>query len=124
MCSSDLLLGLVGCLSLKRRLWTDARCALIVLAGVAPLVLFSTSVAVYDGERLFLPSFLSWAVLAGVGGDWLYSWLKQRVRRPALVLGALILMPLVEQYAIAPYWLSYYGQQIGGLRGAARCGFF
>ncbi len=116
------LLGAWGFVSQRKQLLTDPRIALLVLTMLAPLCLFSTSVAVYDGERLFLPSFISWAIFAGIGGTRLYELLHAHVRRPAIGLAAALLMMLSGLFSVGPYWLSYYGGLVGGLRGASSLG--
>jgi hypothetical protein len=116
------LLGGWGIASQRKQLLTDPKLGLITLSLLAPLGLFSTSVAVYDGERLFLPSFTSWAIFAGIGGARLFDWLHAHVRRPAFGLTAALLMSLSGLFSVGPYWLSYYGGLVGGLRGASRLG--
>ena len=68
-------LGIVGVF----RGWTIARedPFPLLLAGsiVFFLILFSTSVPVYDGERLFLHVFPAWAMLIGLG----FGWLRERL---------------------------------------------
>lgn len=117
-----LLLGALGIGASRRQLVVDPKLSLIALAMLALPLLFSTKVAVYDGERLFLPSFVSWAIFAGIGGSRLLEWLAQQVRRPTLVLAVVLVMSLTGLFSVGPYWLSYYGGQIGGLRGAASLG--
>lgn len=118
-----LMLGALGIGSARKQLLSDPKLSLIVLAMLGLPMLFSTNVAVYDGERLFLPSFLSWAVLAGIGGARLLEWLAGHVKRPTLGLAAVLMVSLTGLFSVGPYWLSYYGGLVGGLRGAARLGF-
>jgi 4-amino-4-deoxy-L-arabinose transferase-like glycosyltransferase len=95
----------------------------LLLAGtiVAFLLLFSTHVPVYDGERLYLNVFPAWALLIGLGFDWLWNLLRSsRVRR-----GILVLFLVAQGYgavALHPFGLSYYNGFVGGLRGAERLG--
>lgn len=118
-----LFLGSLGIVTQRRHWLTDPRVSLWLLALLAPLLLFSTRVAVYDGDRLFLPSFVSWAALCGIGGRCAWDWLQAHFRRPcwALALGiAITVAPLIS---MRPYWLSYYSGLVGGLRGAQAMGF-
>ena len=63
-------LQLLGGLGLARA-WRNRRADAfpLLLAGtiVAFLILFSTRVPVYDGERLFLHVFPAWSLLIGLG---------------------------------------------------------
>jgi hypothetical protein len=85
------------------------------------LLLFSTRVPVYDGERLFLHVFPAWALLIGSG----FGWLWQRVyvhcggRTVAIALLAAQGFGLVSTF---PFGLSYYNALVGGLPGAERLG--
>jgi hypothetical protein len=85
------------------------------------LILFSTQVPVYDGERLFLPVFPIWGLLIGDG----WAWLVQRVGSSARVRAALagvLAAQAIGIVAIHPFELSYYNALVGGLRGAERLG--
>jgi hypothetical protein len=99
-----------------------------------PLFVFSLpGVALYDGERLFSVVFPLWAVLVGRG----VVALGERIaeldwpRRSRAVVAVLFLVGVFSSYAL-PAWdifrapnvaLCYYNRAIGGLPGAARCGF-
>ena len=96
---------------------------LVCGAIVAPLLLFSLNVAVYDGERLFLMSFPLWAVLAGIGGQRACDWLTTKSLRLRLVAGCVLASQAVGLVTYSPYWLSYYNGLVGGLSGAAALGF-
>ncbi len=117
-------LGLVGslvCLG-RDRLPLFFLVNALVLPGARML-----STPCHDGVRLFLPTFLFLAALAGLGTYWTASWLIRRIGRgPRLVkvtLAGLVLMPsAVELAAIHPYELSYYNALIGGPSGASRRG--
>ncbi len=118
-----LLLGGLGIAANRKQFIADPKLSLLALTMLGLPLLFSTKVAAYDGERLFLPSFISWAVFAGIGGARLLDWLKQHVQRPNLGLAAVLVMSLGGLFSVGPYWLSYYSGIVGGLRGAARLGF-
>jgi 4-amino-4-deoxy-L-arabinose transferase-like glycosyltransferase len=95
----------------------------LLMAGtiVVFLVIFSTNVPVYDGERLFLHVFPAWAMLIGLGFGWL--WEKRLTTRRWR--GALLLFLVVQCHgviALHPFGLSYYNGLVGGLPGAERLG--
>ncbi len=85
------------------------------------LIVFSTGVPVYDGERLFLLVFPAWALLIGYGfGAVWQTWGTAQVGRVVLA-GALI----GQAYGVVtmhPFGLSYYNLLVGGLPGAQRLG--
>jgi hypothetical protein len=106
---------------------------LLVISALAPqLALASGGSLVYDGERLFMPSFPFLAMLAGLGFAWVVDRIKavaEHMRKPrwapALsgVAGGMILLPVVIGSArVYPHLLSYYSEGVGGLPGAARLG--
>ncbi len=85
------------------------------------LLLFSTRVAAYDGERLFLPAFPLWAILVGRGFAALWEGAKGR----SWLRGGLIALALAQGYGVVtihPFGLSYYNLLVGGLPGAERLG--
>jgi hypothetical protein len=85
------------------------------------LVVFSTRIPVYDGERLFLHVFPAWAMLIGLGFGRLWSRLNSgRGRR--LLLTGLLLAQGYGTVALHPFGLSYYNLLVGGLPGAERLG--
>lgn len=95
---------------------------LLLLATIAGfLVLFSTRVPVYDGERLFLVVFPLWAIVIGRGFGALWDDLDgRRWLRRALVAATLLQSTGVVM--IHPFGLSYYNTLVGGLKGAERMG--
>lgn len=85
------------------------------------LALFSTRVAVYDGERLFLVVFPLWSILIGRGFGAIWDGVAGRAKlRAALAL--LTLCTAAGVVRIHPFGLSYYNSLVGGLRGAERLG--
>jgi 4-amino-4-deoxy-L-arabinose transferase-like glycosyltransferase len=95
----------------------------LLLAGtiVIFLVIFSTRVPVYDGERLFLHIFPAWAMLIGLGFGWL--WEKRLSSRRGRA--ALLVFLVVQSHGVMtlhPFGLSYYSGLVGGLPGAERMG--
>ena len=116
-----LVLGTVGIV----RSWTirHADPLPLLLAGtiVVFLVIFSTSVPVYDGERLFLHVFPAWAMLIGLGFGWL--WEKRLTsRRGRAALLVFLVVQCHGVIALHPFGLSYYNGLVGGLPGAERLG--
>jgi hypothetical protein len=85
------------------------------------LGLFSTRIPVYDGERLFLHVFPSWAMVIGLG----FGHLWQRHGRASgirILLAAFLALQAYGTLALHPFGLSYYNLVIGGLPGAERLG--
>jgi 4-amino-4-deoxy-L-arabinose transferase-like glycosyltransferase len=64
-----------------------------------------------DGVRYIIPSLLALSTIAAVGVHWCCS----RYVRAELPLVALMIIYLaVTNYRIHPYYLDYYGEQVGG----------
>ena len=76
----------------------------------------------YGGVKLFMPIFPFLAILAGLGFAMAARELGKPIQRYALLAGAM-LPALVGVFAYRGYWLSYYNELIGGVRGATRAGF-
>ena len=115
-----LALGVWGTL----RGWNDAglraTTRLCVASILLFLILFSTRVAVYDGERLFLVVFPALAILAGHGFAAIWESSRRGWVRGLLVLG--LLLQGVGVVWFHPFGLSYYNVLVGGLPGAERLG--
>ena len=110
-----------------------AQIALWSLGVLVPLLALTTGrTMVYDNERLFMPSFLFVAALAGIGLDGLGRALRraleqralERFTTPAVALGCAVLFAphLTITAHMYPHLLSYYSEAVGGLRGATRLG--
>ena len=106
---------------------------LLLLSALTPILAIAIGdTMVYDNERLIMVTFPFLAALAGVGFDWIFSgWKKLSGRwgRPFLsgigVVGlvALAFVPqTVSMLRMYPHLLSYYGEGVGGLRGATALG--
>ncbi len=105
----------------------------LLQVGFYQLLMALPSSPNHDGVRLFLPQFPFVALLAGLGlarlwelaadrtGVWAGSW------RPAAVRGALCAILLAPPAAALvgahPFELDYYGELVGGARGAFVRGF-
>ena len=113
-------LGALGAAFGLRRLRTDRVPALLLASILLFLGLFSTGAPVYDGERLFLLTFPSWAILIGLGFGRLWECSPDRRWRAALVL--IVASQGFGVVRLHPFQLSYYNAAIGGLAGAERLG--
>ncbi len=113
-------LGLFGAVQGWRNRRTEPLPVLLGASILFFLVLFSTRVPVYDGERLFLHIFPAWALLAGLGFGRIYARLSHVRLRQALI-GLLALQGLGVAFTY-PFGLSHYNLLVGGLPGAERLG--
>jgi hypothetical protein len=101
-------------------------CLLQALVAVGVVAL--SNVPCYGGEKLFMPFFPFAAVLGGIGVAALVQALQRVVRtaRPtvALVVIAVVVAPGAMGIAdtFGGFALSYYGDVVGGLRGAVARG--
>jgi hypothetical protein len=107
---------------------------LLILSALIYLgIVASGQTKVYDNDRMLMPVFPFLAILAGSGFAWLVKSLGelvQRIRIPrqttlllAIAAACLVwLPPVLSMSSYAPYWLSYYSESVGGLRGAERLG--
>ena len=86
------------------------------------LILFSTRVPVYDGERLFLVVFPAYAVLIGGGFAAVWRALQGRFVKLRIGLIAFMLIHFYGTIVYHPFQLSYYNMIVGGLKGAERLG--
>jgi 4-amino-4-deoxy-L-arabinose transferase-like glycosyltransferase len=97
----------------------------VALWLVAPL-LAALSPVRQDGVRYIIPSLLALSLASAAGLDWLGSWLGQKcgprleARAFAAAAAALLLYLGVTCWRIHPYYLDYYGEQVGGPSGVAR----
>lgn len=115
--------GLWGATVAIRERRTEPLGLLLVGVILGWLCLFSTSVAVYDGERLFAPAFPLAAILVGRGFADAWQRASKRGRGPArIALGGLLLAQAYGVIALHPFGLSYYNALVRGLPGAERLG--
>ena len=75
-----------------------------------------------DGVRYVLPSVLALAMIAAAGADQLAAWLRVRHAAPALVAIAAYLGATLVR--VHPYYLDYFGEQVGGAGAVAARGAF
>jgi 4-amino-4-deoxy-L-arabinose transferase-like glycosyltransferase len=130
-------LGALGLVQGWRMRRTDAFPLLLVGSIATFLVLFSTGVAVYDGERLFLVTFPLWAIVIGLG--FRTAWRRAGAGAGAergvgagasagkrIALRVILIALMAGQgygvLAFHPFGLSYYNVLVGGLPGAERLG--
>lgn len=114
-------LGAVGLVEAGRNRAQDKFPLLLLAVILEFLLLFSTRVPVYDGERLFLVVFPCWAILIGLGWRAVWRWAGSRVWLRAAAVAVLA----GQGYGLAalhPFQLSYYNLLVGGLPGAERLG--
>jgi hypothetical protein len=82
----------------------------------------------HDGVRLFLPMFPFLALLAGRGTAEVWKLLRCRLGGAELVLASacgvivFFLPAYLQTLAVSPYYLSYYNELVGGVRGGAERG--
>jgi hypothetical protein len=106
---------------------TLARLSLLQIGFFLALMGLPTSPN-HDGVRLFLPTFPFVAVLAGLALGRFDAALRARFEARTAALGMLLLMSAYllpafrQERSIAPYWISYYSELVGGIRGAAAQG--
>jgi len=102
---------------------------LLFLSALTPILAIAIGQSmVYDNERLVMASFPFLAGLAGSGFGWVLSawkkfaatWNRPLVSRGGVVaLVALAFLPqVITMIRLHPHHLSYYGEGVGGLRGA------
>ena len=121
------ILGVLGLVQAWRSRRTDPFLMLLAASIGFFLVLFSTRVPVYDGERLFLVVFPLWAILIGRG--FTVAWARLGgpfdVRDVRWLRSGLVAAILAQAYgvvALHPFGLSYYNLLVCGLPGAERLG--
>jgi 4-amino-4-deoxy-L-arabinose transferase-like glycosyltransferase len=104
---------------------------LLFISALAPMLVFAIGrTLVYDGERLFMPTFPFLAALAGAGFGWILIGLRKladRIQRPVLVVPASIILAacffapqVITMIGLYPHLLSYYSESVGGLPGATK----
>jgi 4-amino-4-deoxy-L-arabinose transferase-like glycosyltransferase len=115
------ILGVIGLASSRPKCSGDRFAWLLAATIGGFLLLFSTRVPVYDGERLFLHVFPAWAMLIGLGFSRLWQrWAKNYAA--CLVLAGFLVAQGYGVLAIHPFGLSYYNLLTGGLAGAEKLG--
>ena len=72
-----------------------------------------------DGVRYVMPCLPALAMIAAAGFDQLAAWLRVRHAFAALV-AAVVVYLAVTLIRVHPYYLDYFGEQVGGAGGVAR----
>jgi 4-amino-4-deoxy-L-arabinose transferase-like glycosyltransferase len=118
------LLGVIGIARAWRNHSADAFPLLLAGTIAVFLILFSTRVPIYDGERLFLHVFPAWSLLIGLGFQTLWNHFQNAsVRfRFRIILCCFLLAQGYGTVLLHPFGLSFYNGLTGGLSGAERLG--
>jgi len=106
---------------------------LLFLSALTPILAIAIGQSmVYDNERLIMVSFPFLAGLAGVGFAYLASSIEKlsgQLNKPKVVRSGIVLLALIafapqiiSMIRLYPHLLSYYGESVGGLRGATELG--
>jgi 4-amino-4-deoxy-L-arabinose transferase-like glycosyltransferase len=106
----------LGRFVVRRREWRST--AVVAALFLVPLIAAFSPVR-QDGVRYVMPSVVALALLAGAGLDQLATWLRHP-RAGAALLAAAALYLAIVCVRIHPYYLDYYGEQVGGPAGVAR----
>ncbi|HEX5061241.1 MAG TPA: glycosyltransferase family 39 protein [Kofleriaceae bacterium] len=97
------------------------RAALVIAAWfIIPMAVIASPVR-QDGVRYVMPCVLALAVAGAAGWDFLVTLLESRVRRAFAIATGVITVYLAITLAIVhPYYLDYFGEQVGGAGTVAR----
>lgn len=76
----------------------------------------------YDGVRLFLNIFPFMALVAGWGADWLWNRFLTKKTAMTIVSVSFVVLFMVPLYRAKPFYLSYYNELAGGIKGAKKIG--
>jgi 4-amino-4-deoxy-L-arabinose transferase-like glycosyltransferase len=119
-----ILVGVVAWIA-RAVLRPDRRSALIMAAWFAvPLALVLSPVR-QDGVRYVLPCVVCLAVMAAAGFDFLATLVERRWQPTfAALAGAIVVYLGITLVRIHPYYLDYFGEQVGGTGTVARRGWF
>ena len=109
-----LLASTAGAFACVRHRW---RSGLVVGLWLAVPLLVAFSPVRQDGVRYIMPSLVALAMLAGIGVDYVATLASKKLGRGflypliTLIVGGYMLMVCAR---IHPYYLDYYGEQVGG----------
>jgi len=97
------------------------RAALVIAAWfLIPMAVVASPVR-QDGVRYVMPCILALAVAGAAGWDFLVTLIEPRVRRAFTIATGVITLYLAITLAIVhPYYLDYFGEQVGGTGTVAR----
>jgi 4-amino-4-deoxy-L-arabinose transferase-like glycosyltransferase len=118
------LLGAIGAAAGWKNRRADPFPLLLGATILVFLILFSTRVPIYDGERLFLHVFPAWSILIGLGFAKLWNHPRAAIlqSRYRIILAGFLLAQIYGTVSLHPFGLSFYNGLIGGLSGAERLG--
>lgn len=98
---------------------------LLFFMFLTPLLIIQLKHA-YDGCRLFLPCFPLLAVIAAFGFSLVLNFIQkywQNQMASWIVTIALLAMPAYSLFHYHPFYLAYFNEFVGGIRGAKEKGF-
>lgn len=98
---------------------------LLFLMFLAPLLIIQLKHA-YDGCRLFLPCFPLLAVIAAMGFSIVINTVQKYWQNHYASWGlivVLLIMPAYSLFHYHPFYLAYFNEFVGGIRGAKEKGF-
>lgn len=105
---------------------------LFFLSALVPVLALTTGKSmVYDNDRLMMAAYPFLAALAGMGFSWMVQGLRKIIpqAKPRLFKAGVVLLlllgfvpQLVSMVRLYPHYLSYYGESVGGLKGANKLG--
>lgn len=98
------------------------RASLVVALFIAaPLLIFLSPVR-QDGVRYIMPALAGLSLAAAAGVDFVVGLARerQRLRLRNSLVGVLVAYLAVTCWRIHPYYIDYYGEQVGGTERAAR----
>ena len=97
----------------------------LVLAWLAIPLAVAFSPVRQDGVRYVMPCLLALALLAALGVEWLVTRVERTWRHAfAAAAAALALYLAVVDVRTAPYYLDYFGEQVGGAGTVAKNRWF
>jgi len=99
--------------------WREWRSGLVVLAWILVPMAMLLSPVKQDGVRYILPALAGLAVAAAAGFGWVADRFGHRYSLAAIG-GALAIYLAVVNVRVHPYYLDYYGEQVGGPAHAAQ----
>ena len=110
-------LGAIRLIRIRNTAAVIAACWFAIPLGVA------LSPVRQDGVRYVMPCLLALAVIAAAGFDQLAVWLRVR-RAFAAIAAAVVAYLAVTLVGVHPYYLDYFGEQVGGAGAVAARGWF
>ena len=108
-----------------RRVRPVPRGTLVLGAWLLVPLLVAASPVRQDGVRYVMPCVVALAVAAAAGWDALARWLEPRLRHAFVSFAiALVVYLGIVDVRVDPYYLDYFGEQVGGAGAVAARGWF